>query len=90
MAKIHYIHEVPRPRKNGEDLGSTYRDATKKEIRKAKAIRDEFKALMSQQKQIEARIKELIGNCKHIVVHDEAGYIYDTRTCLACGHNDYL
>lgn len=25
------------------------------------------------------------GNCPHNIVTDEAGYMYDTRTCFVCG-----
>jgi hypothetical protein len=77
----HYIHELPTGK---------YRDSTKKEIAAAKIVGDRRKELMKQVCEIEKELRAIDGNCKHLACWDEAGWVWDTRRCLACAHVSHL
>lgn len=58
-----------------------YRDATETEIEMNQHVNIELREL----RKIERKIKDIESNCKHVVVYDMPGYLYDVRVCLACG-----
>ena len=47
-------------------------------------IRSEVKAASSQDIE-DANKTHLEGKCKHSIVYDTPGWMYDERTCFTCG-----
>lgn len=68
-------------------VSSTNRKPTTDELAVAKATRVKLKALLKEQAKIDKQIESLKSKCTHTVSVDEASFIYDFRSCYACGHD---
>ena len=68
-----------------QKVGSTWRDATTKEIKESEELRKEIDSIRSQIESLERKEEFLVKSCKHHVRYDLPGYEYDSRHCNSCG-----
>lgn len=77
----HYIHE---------NKGGSYRDSTTAEIDAAFVVKTERDRLQSLIDTASKRLDEIKTGCVHDVCFDTAGFPYDVRHCLSCGHTSLI
>jgi hypothetical protein len=65
-------------------VGSTWRKATKEEIKSSEKLRKSISKIRLQIEKLSEKEELLTKSCKHIVRYDVPGYEYDGRHCNAC------
>lgn len=76
-----YIQELP----NG-----SYREVSNAELLTSQVIGNKRKHLLKEKDNIKKQLNDIYDGCTHPVCYDEAGFPYDVRTCVRCGHTSLL
>ncbi len=72
-----YIKDLPK---------GQYRDCTKEEIDTALKKANQVNTLQTQIAALKNEVDDIIKDCDH-VYYDEAGFPYNIRICVVCGHS---